>query len=416
MNITLLRPRGFHTASVLLLMLGLLLAASFAKGQGTVTGVNSRIMKGKIVSSADQSPLPGVNIIVKGTSNGTVSDSDGAFQLGVSGPDDIIVVSFVGFTTQEITIGDKTNFEIILAPDVKQLSEVVVTALGIEKDAATLGYSQQKVLGSDLIKAREPNAMNALVGKVAGLTVGASSELLGAPQLVLRGETSLLIVVDGVPVVSDTWNISPDDIENYTVLKGPNAAALYGSRGRNGAILITTKKGSRDKRGFSIDVNSSTMFDKTFLTIPKVQSDYGPGEYNSYKFGNDPFGQDAGFTTNKGFNQNDYDVWGPKFNGQLISQYDSPIDPATGLRTSTPWVARGKNNLQNFLQTGILTTNNIALSSSNEKSDIRVSFTQSYQQGIVPNTKLNISNFNISLGYNLSPKLRIESNLNYNRQ
>lgn len=387
----------------------LLLAASAGMAQ-VVSGVNSRITSGKIKSSEDSGPMAGVNVLVKGTTNGTVTDADGNFQLTGAGATDVIVISFVGFATQEIQLGERSSLDIVMSPDTKQLNEVVVTALGIEKDAATLGYSQQKVQGSDLIKAREPNPMNALVGKVAGLTVGASSEMLGAPQLVLRGETSLLIVVDGVPVVTDTWNISPDDIENYTVLKGPNAAALYGSRGRNGAILITTKKGSKDRRGFAVDFNSSTMVDKGFLTIPKVQNDYGPGEYNSYRFGNDVFGQTGGY------NQNDYDVWGPKFNGQLIPQYDSPVDPATGIRQGTPWTARGKNNLQNFLQAGVLSTNNIALSSSSEKGDIRVSFTQSYQQGIVPNTKLNISNFNISMGYNLSPKLRIESNLNYNRQ
>lgn len=402
MQITLLRKGKDFTRAGALLILFLLIAARSAMAQLSITG--------KITSREDNSPMPGVNIVVKATTNGTVSDADGSYHIVANNTDDVIVFSFVGFSTQELSVGTKTTLDVVLAPDTKQLSEVVVTALGIEKDAAKLGYSQQKVLGSDLVKAREPNALNSLVGKVAGLTVGASSEMLGAPQLVLRGETSLLIVVDGVPVVSDTWNISPDDIENYTVLKGPNAAALYGSRGRNGAILITTKRGTKDKRGFSIDFNSSTMMDKGFLTIPNVQSDYGPGEYNSYKFGNDAFGQQGGY------NQNDYDIWGPKFNGQSISQYDSPVDPKTGIRQGTPWVARGKNNLQNFIQAGILSTNNIALSSSNEKGDIRVSFTQSYQRGIVPNTKLNISNFNITMGYNITPKLRIESNLNYNRQ
>ncbi len=376
-----------------------------------VKGAMAQIsVSGKVISGEDNSPLPGVNIVVKGTSGGTVSGADGNYSLSASGANDVLVFSFVGFVRQEVSVANRTTIDITLVPDAKQLSEVVVTALGIEKDAAKLGYSEQKVLGSDLVKAREPNALNSLVGKVAGLTVGASSEMLGAPQLVLRGETSLLIVVDGVPVVSDTWNISPDDIETYTVLKGPNAAALYGSRGRNGAILITTKRGTKDKRGFSIDFNSSTMMDKGFLTIPKVQNDYGPGEYNSYKFGNDVFGQQGGY------NQNDYDIWGPKFNGQLISQYDSPVDPNTGIRQGTPWIARGKNNLQNFVQAGILSTNNIALSSKNDKGDIRVSFSQTYQRGIVPNTQLNISNFNISMGYNITPKLRIESNLNYNRQ
>jgi len=366
-------------------------------------------VSGKITASDDSAPLPGVNIVQKGTSNGTISDVDGNFSLSVPG-DAILVFSFVGYASQETSVNGRTSINIALASDAKHLSEVVVTALGIEKDVSKLGYSQQKVQGADLVKAREPNPLNSLVGKVAGLTVGASSEMLGRPQLVLRGETDILIVVDGVPVVSDTWNISPDDIDTYTVLKGPNAAALYGSRGRNGAILITTKRGSKDKRGFSVEVNSSTMVDKGFLTIPKVQNEYGGGEYNTYRFGDDVFGQ------KNGYNQNDYDVWGPRLNGQLIPQYDSPVDPVTGIRQGTPYVARGKDNLQKFIQAGVLSTNNVSFSTTHEKTDLRLSFSQSYQRGIVPSTKLNISNFNMSLGHNFSPKLRLESNINYNRQ
>jgi len=377
----------------------------FAVGAYAQTSVT-----GSIISGDDNSPLPGVNILVKGTSQGTISDAQGRYAINVPSADATLVFSFVGFVSQEVPLAGRTTADVTLATDETQLSEVVVTALGVEKEATRIGYSQQKVQGSDLVKAREPNALNSLTGKVAGLTVGASSEMMGRPQLVLRGETDVLIVIDGVPVVSDSWNINPDDIETYTVLKGPNAAALYGSRGRNGAILITTKRGTKDNRGFSIEFNSSTMASKGFLTIPKVQNEYGPGEYNTYRFGDDDFGQ------KNGYNQNDYDVWGPKFNGQLISQYDSPMDPNTGVRTATPWVARGVDNLQRFLQTGILSTNNIAIAGSTEKSDFRASATQTYQRGIVPNTQLNITNFNVSLGYNFTPRLRIESNLNYNKQ
>ena len=387
------------------------IAVLFVAGLMSVSTAWAQLsVSGKITSGEDKSPLPGVNILVKGTTNGTISDLNGDYKLTVNSSNDILVYSFVGFLTQESPLNGHTSVSIELATDATQLSEVVVTALGVEKDIVKLGYSQQKVLGTDLVKAREPNPLNSLVGKVAGLTVGASSEMLGRPQLVLRGETNLLITVDGVPVVSDTWNISPDDIESYTVLKGPAAAALYGSRGQNGAIMITTKKGTKDQRGFSIDFNSSTMVDKGFMTIPKVQNEYGGGEYNTYRFGDDDFGQ-AG-----GWNQNDYDVWGPKLNGQLISQYDSPIDPATGIRTATPYVARGKDNLQRFLRAGVLSTNNIAISASGEKYDLRASVSHSYQRGIVPNTDLNINNFNISAGYNFSSKLRLESNLNYSRQ
>jgi len=387
--------------ALLVLLLGLMTATS-ALAQLSVTG--------RLTSGEDKSPIPGVNILVKGTTVGTITDTDGRYRINVNSAEDVLVFSFVGFISQEVAVGGRSTIDVALASDTKQLTEVVVTALGIEKDVAKLGYATQKVQGADLIKAREPNPMNALVGKVAGLTVGASSELLGRPQLVLRGETDVLIVVDGVPIVSDTWNISPDDIDSYTVLKGPNAAALYGFRGKNGAILISTKKGTKDKRGFAIDVNSSTMFDKGFLTIPKVQDQYGGGEYNTYRFGDDQFGQVGGW------NQNDYDVWGPKLNGQLISQYDSPVDPVTGIRSGTPYIPRGKDNLKHFLQTGVLSTNNVAISASTDKYDIRASVSHSYQKGIVPTTRLEMNNFNITMGYNFTPKLRIESNLNYNHQ
>lgn len=386
--------------SMLVLLFGLL--ATSAMAQLSVSG--------KVTSGEDNIALPGVNVLVKGTTTGTITDSDGMYRITVNSADDILVFSFVGFLSQESAVGGRTTIDIALVSDTKQLNEVVVTALGIEKESAKIGYATQKVVGADLIKAREPNPLNSLVGKVAGLTVGPSSELLGAPQLVLRGETGILIVVDGVPVVSDTWNISPDDVETYTVLKGPNAAALYGSRGRNGAILITTKKGTKDKRGFAIDFNSSTMVEKGFLSIPNVQYEYGGGEYNTYRFGDDQFGQVGGW------NQNDYDVWGPRLNGQLISQYDSPVDPVTGIRSATPYIPRGKNNLQHFIQTGLLSTNNIAVAASSDKYDIRASVTHTYQKGIVPTTRLEMNNFNITTGYNFSPKLRLESNLNYNHQ
>ena len=359
---------------VLLVLLVGLMTATSAFAQIAVTG--------RVTSGEDQNPIPGVNIVVKSTTIGTITDADGRYRISVNSADDVLVFSFVGFVSQEVPLGGRSSVDVALATDTKQLTEVVVTALGIEKDVAKLGYSTQKVVGADLVKAREPNPLNSLVGKVAGLTVGASSEMLGRPQLVLRGETDVLIVVDGVPVVSDTWNISPDDIDSYTVLKGPNAAALYGFRGKNGAILISTKKGTKDKRGFAIEVNSSTMVDKGFLTIPKVQDEYGGGEYNTYRFGDDQFGQVGGY------NQNDYDVWGPRLNGQLISQYDSPVDPVTGIRSATPYIPRGKDNLHRFLQTGVLSTNNISISASTDKYDIRASVSHSYQKGIVPTTRL----------------------------
>jgi TonB-dependent SusC/RagA subfamily outer membrane receptor len=179
-------------------------------------------------------------------------------------------------------------------------------------------------------------------------------------------------VVDGVPVNSDTWNLSADDIETYTILKGANAAALYGFRGQNGAVLITTKKGTKDKRGFSVEFNSSTMADATFLTLPTNQAEYGPGSNYNYRFGDGPY-DDAG----TGGTDRRPNVWGPRFEGQDVRQYNSPIG-TDGKRIGSPFLAKGVDNYQKFMGTGILSTNNISIASSNEKSDIRISLSHSY--------------------------------------
>lgn len=374
------------------------LAPNLALAQSTISG--------KIISSATSQTVAGASVIVKSAKNGTSTSADGTFYLTAK-VGDVLVISGVGIKTQEFKISQTGSQLISVETEAGQLNEVVVTALGIRKESKRIGYSVQEVKGADLIKAREPNAINSLVGKVAGLNVGASAEILGRPQVVLRGTGINFYVVDGIPINSDTWNISPDDIESFSVLKGPAASALYGNRAINGAIIINTKKGTKDKRGYSVELNSSVMVESGFNAIPKVQDEYGPGDHGQYAFVDGRGG---------GLNDGDYDVWGPKFEGQLIAQYDSPIDPLTGKRTATPWTARGKDNLMRFIQPGMLSTTNVAVSASNEKSDIRFSLTHTGQKGIVPNTSLNSVNFNSSIGYNFSSKLRFDANVNYTRQ
>ncbi|WP_175633034.1 SusC/RagA family TonB-linked outer membrane protein [Pedobacter ghigonis] len=356
-----------------------------------------------LVKDDAQQPIPGVSVLVKGTKKATSTDLSGRFTIDVK-TGETLVFSSIGFLQQEVEVSGN-NLTVTLKTDSKNLNEVVVTALGIRKEKRNLGYAIQEVKGADLVKAREANPVNGLVGKVAGLTVGVSSELLGRSSLYLRGNNVNLVVVDGVPINSDTWNINPDDIDTYTVLKGPAAAALYGYQAYNGALLITTKKGKLNDKGFVVELNSSTQFNKGFIALPKSQDEYGPGEHSAYAFGDGKGG---------GLNDGDYDIWGPKFEGQLIPQYDSPV--VNGVRQGTPWVARGKDNLKRFIQTGLLSANNIALSSATDKYNLRVSVSNNYQKGIIPNTQLNINNFNVSGTYNISPKLKAEAYINYSRQ
>lgn len=365
-----------------------------------------KTISGKVIASEGSQAIPGATIVIKGKKSGVISSPEGIFSINAK-DGDILVITGVGIRATEYKISGEGLQIVSVLADTKDLSEVVVTGLGIKKETKRLGYSVQEIKGSDLVKARESNPVNSLVGKVAGLQVNVNQELLGAPAVSLRGANISLYVVDGMPINSDTWNLSPDDIESYTVLKGLAATAIYGSRAQNGAILITTKKGAKNKKGYQVEFNSSTQMNKGFIALPRTQDLYGGGDYSEYAFGDGKGG---------GVNDGDYDVWGPKFEGQLIPQYDSPIDPVTGKRTGTPYIARGKDNLKRFLQAGLLTTNNLSFSSTTDRSSVRMSMSQSYQRGIVPNTRLNTANFNINASYDLTSKLKLEGNLNYNHQ
>jgi len=220
----------------LMVFVSILISPFFSNAQKYFTG--------KIINQTDQSPIPGASVAIKGKPNGVSSGADGTFSVNAK-EGDVLIISGINLKAQEFIVGNSLSVTIPVEQNSNSLNEVVVTALGVKKERKKLGYAVQEVKGEELIKAREPNAINGLVGKVAGLTVGASAELLGNPNVLLRGSNINLYVVDGVPINSDTWNISPDDIETYTVLKGASASALYGSRGLNGAIMITTKKGSK---------------------------------------------------------------------------------------------------------------------------------------------------------------------------
>ncbi len=404
-----------RSSKLFFLSLFVLLVPHLLQAQGIITG--------KILSNADQTPISAITVVVKGSKQGTSTNADGTFSIRAN-KGDVLQFSGVGIQPFEKTVSDN-NLVIGVDQDSKILSDVVVTALGIKKETKRLGYSVQEVKGSDLLKAREPNPVNGLVGKVAGLNVGINQELLAAPTVLLRGSPLNFYVVDGIPINSDTWNISPDDIETYTVLKGPTAAALYGSRGINGAILITTKRGKKNNKGFTVELSNSLQINKGFIAIPKVQNQYGGGDYQTFAFGD--YNSNG---TGSGRNDKDYDVWGPRLDaGLLLPQYDGKYDPNktyvttfadgstfTGNIEPTPWVSRGKDNLQKFLQAGLLNTTNVSFSAATDRSNIRMSVSNGYQRGITPNTGLNTQNLNLIGSYDITSKFKVEANINYNHQ
>lgn len=394
----------------LLMLLAALLFTCLAQAQ---------LVSGRVISQAGQEPLPGITVQVQGKKDAGSTGGNGQFSIRAL-PGDVLLFSGAGYKTRQHTVEAVSGIDIVMEPDVKNLTEVVVTALGIRKETKKLTYAVQEVKGAGLVKAREPNAVNSLKGKVAGLVVNINNELLRQPSVNFRGEGNILFVVDGVPITTDTWNISPDDIESYTFLKGQTASALYGSLARNGAIIISTKKGTKDKRGYSVEFNSSTMFDRGFIAFPLYQDEYGPGSRGKYAFKDGVGG---------GLNDNDYDVWGPRFDGQLIPQYDGRVTPGQSYQTRfadgtvftgniqpAPWVARGKDNLKQFLQTGILSTNHIAVAAAGDRYNIRFGVGHTYQRAIVPNMHLNTTSFNLNAGYELSSRLKLTANVNYSRQ
>jgi len=402
-----------------------------------------RTVSGKVISGEDNAPLPGVNILVKGTANGTISDADGNYSIAVQSDNDMIVFSFVGFQNQEVRVNGQSTLDVTLATDARQLSEVVVTALGIEKDKKVLGYVTQSVSGESLTTARETNVVNQLAGKVAGVTViGSPSGVGGSARVTIRGERSVdlnknqpLYVIDGVPISNgftgasgrsnlevDFGNgasfVNSDDIESMTVLKGAAAAALYGSRAANGVIVIKTKSG-RGSKGIGVEINSNTTFESV-LRFPEYQNVYGQGNGN---------GGDFAFVNGGGAGLTDGtdESWGPAFNGQLYPQFNSPRTlngqpipfrggdlnaPAGSVITPTLWES-DPDNVRDFFQVGRTLTNNFALVGSNKNGDFRLSYTNLDQTGTVPNTDLRRNTVSFGGGYNLTDKLSTRAFVSY---
>lgn len=364
------------------------------------------------VTGEEGEPIPGVTVMVKDSTIGIVTDLDGKFSLSVAGPLNVLRFSYIGYKTIEENIGNRSLVDVQLLLDITDLESVVVTALGVEKSVKSLGYAVQGVDGDKLTKAREPNLINSLTGQVAGLQINNSTALFQDPVIRLRGATPL-VVIDGIPSTeNDFWKINADDVESINVLKGATASALYGAIGRNGALMITTKRGGK---GTKVEINSSTMFQPSYLVVPEVQTAYGNGDNGKYAYVN---GSGSG---TEGFGW----IWGPRLDvpdpntaSGFVErpQYNSPIDPVTGQRIPIPFISRGKDNIRNFFQNGLISSNNVNLTSGNDMGNFRLSASHIYQKGPVPNTDLNNTSFTVAGGYKLSDKLSTDASLTYNRQ
>ncbi|MBT33110.1 MAG: SusC/RagA family TonB-linked outer membrane protein [Thalassobius sp.] len=373
------------------------------------------------VTDASGEGLPGVNIIIQGTTTGSITDLDGIYELETAN-DAVLIFSYIGYMAQEVPVNGRTSINIELKLEDKNLDEVVVTAIGIKQQKKKLGYATQEVDTDVIGEASTMNLGNALSGRVAGLTVNNPTGIFQSPSFSLRGKTPL-IVLDGVPVETNFYDISPEDIESINVLKGGAASALYGSRGKNGAILITRKNAA--KKGLTVNVSTSNMVTAGFTVFPETQTEYGNGSNGQYEFWD---GADGGIS--------DGDmIWGPKFEeGVQVAQWNSPIrnkqtgeviewygdvtgtvydDKSLYERVPIDWVRH--DNLGDFLRTGVVTKNDFSVAYQGEKSRFYFSGNYAFQQGRVPNTSLHTGGLNFNSSFDLTEKLQLDATLSYNK-
>lgn len=399
-----------------------------------------RVITGKVTSSEDGSSLPGVNVVIKGTTNGTVTDIDGNYKLSVPEDGGTLVFSFIGLETQEAEIGTRSTIDAFMDSDIQQLSEVVVTALGVTREKASLGYATQSVDAEEVTKAKEANFVNSLSGKVAGVQIKQNNNFGGSTNVVIRGNNSItgsnqaLFVVDGVPVDNRTGNdtyqqagrygydygsaasdINPEDIESINVLKGAAATALYGSRASNGAIVITTKKGTAQK-GIGISVSTGyTMGKVDKSTFIEHQTDYGAG-YSDYYYGStggfDDFTDGSG---NPALVVPTYEdgSYGWKFDPSLdVYHWDSFVPESPNFGKAYPWVA-AENGPLTFFETANTWNNSIALSGGDEKNTFRLSYTNYNSTGVLPNSEMKKNTISFSGSSQINSKLNASIGMNY---
>ncbi len=412
----------------------MLLLCYYSHAQTTITGI--------ITNAADGQPLPYVNIIASG-GNGTISNEDGRYSIQVTSTTETLKFSYLGFKTQRIVIGDNTEIHIALEEDASALDEVVITALGLERETKELGYAVQAIKSRDVTEVKTVNFLDNLQGKLAGVTVTQGATGVGSSsKITIRGEASFsnnnpLFVVDGVPVNNETvfnftneaaagfqeidfgngaMEVNPDDIASVTVLKGPSAAALYGTRASNGVIVIKTKDGSH-KKGFGVSFSSSIFIDTAFR-LPDFQNSYGQGQSGQFEYVD---GLGGGISDNITYS------WGPRLDaGLLIPQFDSPVELTDGsiVRggdtslynglpiTATPFVSN-PDNLKDFYETGVTTINNIAITNGFDTGSYRLSFTDLRSESIIPGVNLDRQTVAAKLNFRPTGKTEINTSINY---
>ena len=400
-------------------------------------------ISGIVTGSDTKEPLPGVSVVVKGTTNGTSTDIDGKYSISVSQNAQTLVFSSVGYITEEIPIAGKTTIDVILDPEVVGLDEVVVTALGISRQKKSLGYAVQEVGGDAVNTVKSDNFMNTLSGKVAGVNIKVNGNMGGSTNVVIRGSRSLfgsnqaLFVVDGVPIDNAITNnagqesgrhgydfgnaasdINPNDIESINILKGAAATALYGERAANGVVMITTKKGGTEP-GRSIGVSVSSN-----VTVGVIDKSTFPTHQKSYGAGYGPFYGDAPYTGLESiklpWDENALVVpmyedasYGQKFDPSLnVYQWDAFYPESPNYKKKTPWVAP-KNGALSFFENAVSYTNSVDINGGTDKSAFRLGYTNRTSSGIMPNSSLKRNNITFNGSYDVLKNVKVSASAQY---
>ncbi len=414
-----------------------------ALGTFTLIG-QARVVSGTVLEAADNAPLPGVTVSVKGTTAGTITDMSGRFEISVPQDADALVFSFIGMLTQQIALGEQTEIEIVMEATSLALDEVVVTALGVSREKKSLGYAVQELNGQDVNNVKSDNIINSLSGKLAGVQVKANSNFGGSTNIIIRGSGSLtqnnqaLFVVDGVPISNAITNneqqedgrsgfdygnavsdLNSNDIASLSVLKGAAATALYGSRAANGVILITTKKGSNNKSlGVSISSNVTVgIVDQS--TFPKYQKKYGPG-YIPWTGSSDIPGLDWDDLNGDGnLNTDDYLIpyyddgsMGAPMDGSMVYHYDAWVPESPNYGQKRPFLP-SENDALSFFENAVALTNSVEVSGGSDKATFRTSYTNKDQSGLYPNSSMKRNSLNFSGSYKILDKLTVSTSVNY---
>ena len=375
----------------------------------------------KVTSADDGEPVVGAAVVIQDSKVGGVTDVDGQLtisRLPVAAKK--LTISYIGMKSQTVTIkGDVVN--VVLQPNATDLNEVVVTAMGVTRQKKALGYATQEISSDQLTTGKDNNILNSLSGKLAGVRITNTQGDVGSSRIVIRGETSIagenqpLFIVDGIPVDNSQLNsrgvgrdfknaiadLNPEDIQSMSVLKGPNAAALYGARAAHGAIIITTKNG-KGQKGLGVTGHVSTQVSFA-ANLPEFQNLYGQGAGGRFSYVD---GKGAG--VNDGVDES----WGPRLDaGLLIPQFDSPVD-ANGNRTATPWVSN-PNNVNDFFRTGFTSNYGVAIAKADDKYQFRISYNNEHQKSIVPGASTNKTNFTLNTDYKLAKWVSVGATANY---